>query len=66
MADQTKDTPAFPCTSQLGMTLRQWYAGLALQGLISSNRGGLNMPGIESIAKAAALFADSMIRELTE
>ena len=43
-----------------GMTLRQWFAGMALQGALSSG----NAEGVEigRIARESFLMADSMIR----
>lgn len=45
---------------QTGMSIRQYYAGLAMQALI-----GLNRPGDpQEVAKAACLYADDLISEL--
>lgn len=80
----SKDTsgPAFPdllmnrdgeYSFSGGMTLRQWYAGMAMQGLLSNERwpevyvaaGGLN--GREGTAAKAFEFADAMLaREAKE
>lgn len=43
-----------------GMTLRQWYAGKALQGILSSPN--MRTPiGNDVIAKGAFAYADAMI-----
>lgn len=42
---------------QTGMTLRQWYAGMALQGLLADPNG----PGKAVIVKEAFEIADAMI-----
>ena len=67
-------TPAFPRTyseadysAQIGghngMTLRQWYAGMALQGMLSSNVR-LGLEDIKKIyAETAFRLADAMIAE---
>ena len=77
-----KDTggAAFPCnkpfpTSQ-GMSLRDWFAGMALQGMISNNmldgfndalgksEGDSSTAAIEaSISEAAYDIADAMIKD---
>ena len=71
MAAQMKDDggAAFACAAenghQPGMSLRQWYAGLAMQGLISSNAffpGGVSERRMER-ARAAFAQADAMLRE---
>ena len=43
-----------------GMTLRQWYAGLAMQGLLAHNGGDWG----DLVAKDAAKEADALIAEL--
>lgn len=61
---------AFPCPEGVltlgapGMTLRQWYAGQAVAGVIASF-GGLNVPLPEPAQLAAQAFqiADAMIDE---
>ena len=57
--------PAFPCSVgtdggiyQGGMTLYQWYAGMALQGLLSKHGN----EGADSAAKYCFEFADAMIK----
>lgn len=49
-----------------GMTLRQWYAGMAMSGLLANlsfvvptNRAHSELPGI--VAKAALMVADALI-----
>lgn len=65
-----KDTsgPAFPCTEANGlnnglpgMTLRQWYAGLAMQGIFAYGPGEYWTN--ERIATEAFAMADAMIEE---
>ncbi len=43
-----------------GMTLREWYAGMALQGMIASGDANDNPVGV--IAQEAYKLADAMIR----
>jgi len=44
--------------SEPGMTLRDWFAGMALQGLL--NRGGLS--SMEEAAKLSYKQADAMLK----
>lgn len=83
---KTMNKPAFPTPhipgrdvvddipAREGMSLREWYAGLAMQGLISnsvwltktvSNRPGSEDPEIVDhiIAKTALAIADALIYE---
>lgn len=60
----SEDQAMFP-----GMTLRQWYAGLAMQALISADLEELNterlqgVRGFKTIVAAALCAADEMIRQ---
>ncbi len=56
---QHPDAPEQVSVSQQGMTLREYYAGQALQGLLA---GGFNIH--DDAAKVAAQFADDMIEAL--
>jgi hypothetical protein len=47
-------------TDELGMTLRDFFAGLAMQGLISINDLDLTH---EDYARLAYLIADAMLKE---
>ena len=51
-------------TDELGMTLRDYFAGLAMQGLIASPRGLIGKNEITNVdyAQAAYLIADAMIK----
>jgi hypothetical protein len=64
--------PAFPCEEQIrcngevidfrkftGMTLRDWFAGQALVGLVSLQRPDA---GITSDSLTAYVFADAMLK----
>jgi hypothetical protein len=63
--------PAFPrpaafsnaertaCTEQDGMTLRDWFAGQALAGLL---RDGIDVHGIDDSAYLAYEMADAMLK----
>lgn len=51
----SQDTAHFP-----GMTLRQWYAGMALQGILS--RDSIQFHKSTTIAVWAYDYADAMIR----
>ena len=51
-----------------GMTIRDVYAGLAMQGLIASPRGLIGKNEITNVdyAQAAYLIADAMLKERAE
>jgi hypothetical protein len=72
------NTPAFPVTridgdgisynTHSGMTLRDWFAGMALQGILASCPEGMrtNSPTLipaKEWAKAAYYAADAMLAE---
>jgi hypothetical protein len=67
MSDKKKDDggPAFPCTGNPewpfdhGMSLRDYFAGMALQGLLASNQEGLKDPGYYTVFCYG--IADSML-----
>ena len=56
-----KDESGFPVatTEQQGMTLRDWFAGMAMQGMMH----GLEEPSEAYIAKHSYLVADAMMDE---
>ena len=51
--------PAFPVGSYAGMNLRDWFAGMALQGLLA----GTKTNDALVIAKDAYIIANAMIAE---
>lgn len=69
------DMPAFPCTNEQfgsagassGMTLRDWFAGQALAGLIRNRdalhvlNGAPDFPVKANVAEAAYSIADAML-----
>lgn len=71
----TKNEPAFPCAfnfsgeaNQTGMSLRDYFAAAALNGLFASaieatKAGGTNFMDESSIAANAYAFADAMLAE---
>lgn len=70
MADERDDGgPAFPVTEKHlqeeypGMTLRQWYAGMAMQGMLSDRHGHrVEFEGDENaVAHRAFACADAML-----
>jgi hypothetical protein len=48
-------------SGQKGMTLREWYAGLALQGLFASTAGSDHPIDLKMIVVRAFQVADDMI-----
>ena len=68
MSEVNDGGPAFPCEGerlmQHGMSLRDYMAAAALQGLISGSLGGLREQPLETTAaRVAYLFADAMLAE---
>ena len=76
MTEELENIPAFPCAAfgpsdglihQTGMTIRDWFAGMALQGIISSPANILKQ-GVKAdysqkdIAWMAFLLADAMLK----
>lgn len=51
--------PAFPVGSYAGMTLRDWLAGMAMQGLLAGDSS--NTPDV--CAEWAYKYADAMLAE---
>ena len=47
-----------------GMTLREWYAGLALHGLLSTPQKGTNRYSLDTIPIAALNAADALLEQL--
>ena len=47
-----------------GMTLRQWYAGQALAGILAAHaEEGVNLPSDKEAASMSFQYADAMIEE---
>lgn len=65
--ENTNGGPAFPIAGECcGMTIRQWYAGMALQGELASQNDACGFytagnAGAKSAAKRAFEMADAMI-----
>lgn len=52
-------------TEEQGITLRQWYAGLAIQGLLAARGAHSNTPElVDKVTKNAIKIADRMVKEL--
>jgi len=69
--------PAFPALTAtryyIGMTIREWYAGMALQGILANSQWSLAIlkeakekgyDQSDTFAKATIELADAMIAEL--
>jgi len=60
------DTPAFPISPEIwethpdfhGLTKREWFAGMALQGMCSAPGGSIHAP---EMARFSFVLADAMI-----
>jgi hypothetical protein len=73
MNRETLDVPAFPrpastddefsarCSSQTGMTLRDYFAAYAMQAVIAAGLPKTNIV-FDDAAMAGYLFADSMLK----
>ena len=67
-----KKLPAFPevCNGQIspGMSLRDWFAGMALHGLLANTFAQATETDAKTFAGSAYEFADAMlkVREVTE
>lgn len=65
MATKNADVPAFPCVFEQtdmvrpGMTKREYFAGLAMQGLIARGAGGPT-----DVARDAVMAADALLKVL--
>jgi hypothetical protein len=56
----TSTPPAIP-----GMTLRDYFAAKAMQGILASYAGlSVNLPTYEKVAREAFLYSDEMLRAL--
>jgi hypothetical protein len=65
--------PAFPCdetaniNQQTGMSLREYFAAKAMQGLLAAYAGKeLLLPSDETAARKAVAYADALIAELNK
>jgi hypothetical protein len=69
---------AFPCLDenftpngsiQVGLTKREWFAGMALQGLAAgaqASGSGADMLNCEAMALDAIALADAVLKEMTQ
>lgn len=66
--------PAFPVVCQdfsghrvcgAGLTKREWFAGMALQGVIASFSNNFNVADPQDTAKTVLKFADALLAELS-
>lgn len=71
MSNKTKHQdggPAFPVLSyeykaHPGMTLRDWFAGMALQGMLGGSAPDIDWPDPEVAAEKCFAYADAMLAE---
>lgn len=65
------DKLAFPSQTitgayTLGMTLREWYAGLAMQGLLANPNLGYEPGESKVVGRVSRMMADDLIAELAK
>ena len=61
---QDSHVPAFPLNPHEGMSLREWYAGLAMHGVVGSGKF-IESSG-EGVAEKAFEMADAMMRHIAK
>lgn len=71
---ENKDTPAFPTiwdekfkpdfNTENGFTKREYFAGLAMQGMITGRELSLSKEEADVIAGQSVQFADSLLKAL--
>ena len=49
-----------------GLTKREYFAAMAMQGLLSSYSGQSAIPNPTNLSKHSVVFADSLIKQLNE
>ena len=59
-----KDDQAFPISGFRGLTKREYFAGLALQGVLATYAGENCLPKPEMAGNDALLYADALIAAL--
>ena len=62
-------SPSLQNDTSLGLTKREHYAGLAMQGLLANSYGGMTSGGSRTfspneISKLAVLHADELLKQL--
>lgn len=63
MSMDSRDLSATGTPAPIGMTLRDWFAGQALSGMIPApKQAGVPMLNIEGMAKTAYEYADAMLK----
>lgn len=69
---ENKDKAAFPLGDRKGLTKREYFAGLAMQGLLANNDGFYvdetekTTTGFENKAKFCVLMADELLKQLEQ
>lgn len=71
MSKIKEDTLAFACASenghQKGLTIRQHFAAMAMQGLLSNPNYGIHEEGaFDCVSQDATRIADALINELNK
>jgi hypothetical protein len=66
MTDKSNGGSAFPSGQQaghsVGMSLRDWFAGMAMQGFLAAHTGPMGVYGTTGLlAQNAYLLADAML-----
>lgn len=67
--------PAFPHVADFGiddrsmaegLTKREWFAGMAMQGMLANPNEKRQYPDLQDYAVKARVMADALIKELSE
>lgn len=62
------DEPAFAAMNEqeiiLGLTKREYFSGLAMQGILASIQGDLKFSFEEVLPKIAVMYADELLNQL--
>jgi hypothetical protein len=53
-------------TASNGLTKREHFAAIAIQGMLCGAVSISNLPEIEDVAKASCMYADALLEELSK
>lgn len=50
----------------LGLTKREYFASLAMQGMLANNLNVPNTPNVEYVARLSVIAADELLKQLND